>query len=463
MRKGTTLVFDGVTHQQLKNHLITKDQKESAAILLCTNTIAKPMKLLVCEVIFVPHNECDRQGDELVWPGSYLEKAIDHAELDNLSIVVIHSHPGGYWGFSSLDDESDKVVMTSLSMALPSGPLHGSAIMIPSGAVKARLYNRSYEPQDIELVAIYGDDFQFFWSDAEDTNQRPMAFSNSMSNELARLSIAVVGVSGTGSIVAEQLARMGVGSITVVDYDRIEHKNLNRILNSKLNDADTGELKVDLFKRSVKSFSPNTDVTAVPFSIFSKKAIYEVSKTDILFCCVDSQIGRNVCDLLSSAFLMPLFDVGVVIPIRKQQNGSEAILDINIRIDYVQPRKSSLFDRGVYTSSGVAAEDLASSDFELYEKRVQEGYMPGSIEEAPSVISANMKAAAICVQEFISRTYPYRLNSNSKYARTIVSLAECENEYTDESSFSCSPYTSVIAAKAFKSPLLGIPALEDEK
>lgn len=460
MREGSTLIIDGVSHQTLKCHLITNDQKESAAIILCTNANQEQAKLLIREIILIPHNECVRQDDKLVWPGHYLETAIDMAESRGLSIILIHSHPSGYWDFSSTDDESDKVTMSSIAMALPEELLHGSAIMVPSGAVKARLYNRSTVPQYVELVAIYGDDIQFYWSQDKHPTQRPTAFTSAMTQELRQLNVAVVGVSGTGSIVAEQLARMGVGHITVIDFDRIEYKNLNRILNSTISDADTGKLKVNRFKEVVKTFSPNTTVTAVPYSIRTKRAIEEVSKSDILFCCVDSQIGRNICDLISSAFLMPLFDVGIVIPIRKQSNGCDAILDINMRIDYVQPRRSSLFDRGVYTSAGIAAEDLASSDFEQYEKRIQEGYMPGSMEEAPAVISANMKAAASCVQEFLSRAYPYRLNNNSQYARTLISLAECENEYYSESSFNCSPPT--IVGQAFEKPLLGIPSLEDD-
>lgn len=460
MRKSSTLVIDGISYKKLKRHLITDDQKESAAILLCSNTNQEQVKLLVQEIILIPHSECDRQGGKLVWPGSYLETAIDKAELKGLSIVLIHSHPGGYWGFSSIDDESDKVTMSSIAMALPEVPLHGSAIMVPSGAVKVRLYTQGDAPQDVELVAIYGDDIQFYWSQDKYPSQRPTAFTSTMTQELKRLSVAVVGVSGTGSIVAEQLARMGIGHITVIDFDRVEFKNLNRILNSTVGDAEAGKLKVELFKEVVKTFSPSTKVTCVPYSIRSKRAIEEASKSDILFCCVDSQIGRNICDLMSSAFLMPLFDVGVVIPIRKQSDGRDAILDVNMRIDYVQPRGSSLFDRGVYTSAGIAAEDLASSDFEQYEKRIKEGYMPGSMEEAPAVISANMKAAATCVQEFLCRAYPYRLDDNSQYARTLISLAESENEYYSEASFTCSPPT--IIGQAFKKPLLGIPSLEDE-
>lgn len=465
MRTEPTLIIDGKTHSKLEKHLLLPDKKEAIAILLCARVVNEFPKLLVRDVIFIPHHKCLREGDHITWPGSYLEDAIDKAEQERLSVILLHSHPGGYFDFSDIDDRSDKAVIPSVFMALPddvlNGGLHGSAIMVPGGAIKARLYNYKYDVIDVRLVAVYGDDIELYWNHLEQHSTRPMAFSKGMTSELSNLSATVVGVSGTGSIVAEQLARIGVGHINVVDFDRVEIKNLNRILNSTLNDAYDEKLKVDVFKEAVQSFSSTTHVITTPHSINSRVAIESAAQTDLLFCCVDSQIGRNICDLISSAFLMPLFDIGVVIPIRKQSNGKEAILDINIRLDYVQPSGSSLLDRNVYSPEGISAEELTQTDPELYKERVREGYMPGSIEEAPAVISANMNAASLCVQEFIARTYPYRLDPNSKFARTLVSLAENETEFLSEYSFQ--NQGSDISAKAFDKPLLGIPSLEDEQ
>ena len=55
-----------------------------------------------------------------------------------------------------------------------------------------------------------------------------------------------------------------------------------------------------------------------------------------------------MADLIAAAFLLPLFDVGVVIPVRTAGSGI-AILDAVGRIDYVQPGGATLGDRRVYT------------------------------------------------------------------------------------------------------------------
>jgi len=81
----------------------------------------------------------------------------------------------------------------------------------------------------------------------------------------------------------------------------------------------------------------------------------------------------------------------------------------------------------------------------------------GLAEEAPSVITLNMRAAAASVNEFIARAYPYRLEHNRRYARTLFSLAACEEEYIGEDDFARAP--NQILARGDQEPLLGLPAL----
>lgn len=159
--------------------------------------------------------------------------------------------------------------------------------------------------------------------------------------------------------------------------------------------------------------------------------------------------------------LMPLFDVGVSIPVRAPARGY-VISNICGRIDYVQPGGSTLLDRKVYTPASLAAEDLRKLNPDAYAKRVQEGYMPGSGQEAPSVISVNMRAASAVVQEFIARTYPYRLDSNRKFARTEFDLVLGGEEYHSEDSFTKNE-SDVSLGVGLQRPLLGLPYLEDKK
>lgn len=461
MSRRSTLVIAGGVHRRLQSHLLPEDGLEAAAILLCTQMKIEGLKLLVKDVILVPHDECDRASDRLVWPGARLEEAIDRAETEGLSLILMHSHPSGMFEFSAADDASDQQVISAVAAGLYCGAeddrVHGTAIMVPGGATKARIYDHTMNERSIDLVAVYGDDISFFWASDRKPMRRPLAFSEEMRQELGRLHFALIGVSGTGSIVGQQLARIGVGKITAVDYDIIEFRNLNRILGSTVSDARNKARKVDVFSREVASFSPQTEVNPVPVSVATRDAVLAVADADVIFCCVDSDEGRSVCDRMAEAFLMPLFDVGVVIPVRAARDGSEAILDISGRIDYVQPGGSSLEDREVFTPQSLAAEYLARADREAFSQRVREGYMRGSVEQAPSVITVNMRAASDCVQEFIARAYPYRLDGNHGYARTIFSLAAGEQDSSSEDDLTKSE--RVCLAVGLEEPLLGLPGL----
>ncbi|TON46904.1 thiamine biosynthesis protein ThiF, partial [Vibrio parahaemolyticus] len=71
-----------------------------------------------------------------------------------------------------------------------------------------------------------------------------------------------------------------------------------------------------MFADRVKLYREDIRIECVESSINSREAVEAAGTADVLFCCVDSSEGRYVCDMISSAFLMPLFDVGVTIPTR---------------------------------------------------------------------------------------------------------------------------------------------------
>jgi hypothetical protein len=264
----------------------------------------------------------------------------------------------------------------------------------------------------------------------------------------------VVGVSGTGSIVAEQLARLGVGRLVLIDFDEIEFKNLNRIVNATIEDARNGIAKVKRFAKSIPLYRDDVEVLTLKASIAAREAIELAGLADVLFCCVDSFEGRHLCDRVAAAFLQPLFDVAVTIPTRQTDNGV-AIGDVCGRVDYVKPGGSTLADRGVYSPDALRREYLQNEAPEELTEQLAEGYIKGVPDEAPSVIALNMRAASDCVMEFIARAYPFRQEHNQKRARTTFSLAAGEEDFTSEAHFSKSPNPNL--GRGLIEPLLGMP------
>ncbi|KQO26407.1 thiamine biosynthesis protein ThiF [Acidovorax sp. Leaf76] len=458
MNPSTNLTITTALHQKLHAHLFPGDGLEAAAILLCARTPGPRVRLLVKEVLLVPHSACkERRSDYLVWPGAAIEEAIDLAEADGLSLMLTHSHPGGLFGFSRHDDQSDLVTVPGLIQAL--GGLHGTAIMTPDGAMLARLYQQDLSPIAIKSVMVAGDDLTWHWTDRQ-FSPRPTAFTSEATQELGRLSACVIGVSGTGSLVAEQLARLGFGQVILIDFDKLELRNLNRIVNSTLEDAKVQRPKVFAFADAVTRYRGEGVAVPVNASISTREGVLQASQADVMFSCVDTLDARQIADLLGASFLIPLFDVGVSIPTRKAKRGA-AIADVCGRIDYVSPGGPTLQERGVYDPASLRAEYLRRSAPDAHTEEMQAGYLRGVAEEAPAVIALNMRAASACVMEFIARAYPFRHESNAAYARTQFSLAANEEEAFPVESFQLA--TNPQFARGDLEPLLGLPALRIPK
>jgi molybdopterin/thiamine biosynthesis adenylyltransferase len=71
--------------------------------------------------------------------------------------------------------------------------------------------------------------------------------------------VLIIGAGGLGSPVAEFLSRAGVGSLGIIDDDKVSLSNLHR--QSLYSTSDIGKFKVKVAKDKVKKINPNTKVT----------------------------------------------------------------------------------------------------------------------------------------------------------------------------------------------------------
>lgn len=96
-------------------------------------------------------------------------------------------------------------------------------------------------------------------------------------NGLERLQnahVAVFGVGGVGSFAVEALARAGVGTITMIDFDTIVMTNLNRQLHA-LEDT-IGQYKVEAMRERILKINPELRVNAL-------KVLYNDETCDFIF------------------------------------------------------------------------------------------------------------------------------------------------------------------------------------
>ena len=106
-------------------------------------------------------------------------------------------------------------------------------------------------------------------------------------NKLSNSKVIIFGVGGVGGYVLEMLARSGVGSIDIVDFDVVDTTNLNRQIISTI--KNIGKIKVDVAKERVLSINPNLKINAINNRV-SEENIDEFFKNDydIAVDCIDS-------------------------------------------------------------------------------------------------------------------------------------------------------------------------------
>lgn len=444
----------------IQSHLFPGDGKEAVALLLCGRRNGQDRHVFtVRRIVTVPYNVCDRRTDRITWPTDLVDDLLNETYGKQQAIIKIHSHPFEYRQFSPTDDQSDHVLYSSITNLLADDLPHASVVMLPDGEMFGRVIgNEGTFLSPLASIMAVGDDLRIYGhisASAADgfTLRHAQAFGTGTTQILRNLSVAVIGCSGTGSIVIEQLARLGVGRLVLVDPDPVEDKNLNRILNSGKEDAYLSRPKVHVLASAIACMGLGQDVIPIAENLISPLAVQRVAECDVAIGCMDGAEGRHLLNRLATFYTLPYIDVGV----RLDADGHGGIDQIAGAVHYLQPGKSSLLSRGVYTMDRVNAEEIRRTNPELYRRRIKEGYLRGVEEDRPAVISVNMFFASLAVNELLARIHGYRNRSNTDYAWTAGSLTEMQF-YPEPESTPCSVLERHVG-RGDVIPLLERPAL----
>jgi hypothetical protein len=297
--------------------------------------------------------------------------------------------------------------------------------LLPDGSCIGRVVKDGVEFEPFRSITVIGDDIVIWTDAAEDASpasskRNQQVFGKGTIARIRTLSAAVVGCSGTGSLVVEQLARLGIGRLVLVDPDLVEEKNLNRVLNTGKEDVYLGRPKVFALASSIARMGLGQEVLPLPLNLVTQRAVREIGACDVLFGCTDGAEARHVLNRLATFYSLPYFDVGV----RLDADGSGGISNITGAVHYLQPGGSSLLSREVYTMEQMEAEELRRTNPEIYRARRDEGYLRGIDEDRPAVIPVNMFFSSLVVQEFLGRLHPFRNAPNRSHSIVRGNLME---------------------------------------
>lgn len=392
---------------QLRDHLLA-DHDEHLAFILAGHTVVDgEYVLLARDLVLIPDQDVEG-GDVSCGLSLKLERLLDvmnQANRAGLALIEAHSHPFStrHVAFSLTDTDGQQELAAYLAEALPGRPY--GALVLGQDSVAGRLWpSGERRPSPLGEVRVLGDNLTRLLlgkshnprsrsREGKDTYDRQvLAIGEEGQAKLQCSKVAIVGLGGVGSVVAQQLAHLGVSEYILIDDDRVERSNLHRLVGAT--PSDVGALKVDVAARQINAINPTAKVTSIPSSVRSTEALATLKGSDVLFGCVDTDAARLILNELALAYIVPYIDCGVGILV-----GEEGLAEAGGKVSVWTPgRPCLLCIRDIHPE--IAAEELESE--EEREFRRQHGYVAGAHIPEPAVISLNSTVASIAVTEFLA-------------------------------------------------------------
>ncbi|MBI2651521.1 molybdopterin-synthase adenylyltransferase MoeB [Candidatus Woesearchaeota archaeon] len=119
--------------------------------------------------------------------------------------------------------------------------------------------------------------------------------------KIRKSKVLIVGIGGLGSPAALYLAAAGVGTIGIMDFDKIEENNLQRQIIHSTKDINTS--KVESAKKAILSLNPSINVKTYDTKLGKKNAIEILKGYDVIIDATDNFPARylvnDACVLLN--------------------------------------------------------------------------------------------------------------------------------------------------------------------
>lgn len=382
------LIFPGGDLEDLAAILLNGSD-EAVAILLAD---VDGDRLVVTDRHIVPveaYSERTKIGAQV--KPEFLVPLIQRARSARKAMVFCHTHPGddGVPVFSRRDDTGEKALQAMLDRRVPD--IAHCALVISRNGFSARILGRH------ELVLIQSIGRQVLVRGRiggahvgdERWDRQVRAFGAEGQAAIAALRVAIVGCGGTGSVVAEQLAHLGVRNFTLVDPDLIESTNLNRVVGSS--EPDIGAAKVLITDRMIRRINPEAVISAVAGDVRDWATAKLLTQVDAIFSCTDSHASRVIVNQIAYQYLIPAFDMGISIVV---QEGS--VTRITGRSQMLAPGLGCLVCGNMLDWKQVRQEMMSDTE------RTADRYLIGHHEPQPAVISLNMTIASLSVTMFMA-------------------------------------------------------------
>lgn len=385
----------GAAHyEELRAHLLRPDADEHGALLLVGAHISHAGALLTVREVhpladdeFPPGTHGYRQ-----FAASALARLGNRAGDERLALATVHGHPGARDrnALSRDDLRAHERIFPHLLDITRATLVAGLAL--GERSVAGEIWSRDGRREPLHRMRVIGPTVDFHYPEPlrgahemDDRFDRQVRlFGRAGQARLRALHVAVVGAGGGGSILIEQLARLGVGTITAIDLDVVKRHNLSRVMGATDADARHGTKKVEIARRLVHAIDPQIDFRPVDGDITDAAIARLLTDADYILLATDTATARLVANAVSQAFLIPLIQIGAKVETRKDGT----IEQIYTAVRPVLPRRGCLACAGLIDPIALQREAATS------EERANQNYLGDPEVIDPSVTTLNAAAAA---------------------------------------------------------------------
>lgn len=365
---------------------------ESCAVFL-TRPGGSSAALVVHDEVPVPDDAYSKRSPVTAeLKAAFLFDVVGRARLSQSGLLFVHTHPAaeGQPLFSDIDDAGETSLKPYLNAKLP-GRLHASCILAPEGCRARLLCGEEVRVKEVGAGIHYlCDPDQADEADYQNIYDRQVrAFGAAGQHLISRTKVGLVGVGGTGSIMAQELAFLGVQNFVLIDDKKLDYTNLNRVVGAEK--EDIGRAKVEISQRLIMRVNAQAQVDPVRGSILDISCRARLADCDFLFICSDNHASRLEACRFSYRNLIPAIDIGVAIAANDGR-----VESIAGRVQMIAPGLPCLICTKSISADAVRRETMG------LEQQAADPYFGSGGEPQPAVISLNATISSLAVTMFLS-------------------------------------------------------------
>jgi hypothetical protein len=412
------LTFPQALYRDLHAHLFPGDGDEHGAIILAGVHIRKDRVRLLARDLVLAQDGVDhvpgRRGYKMI-RAEFIHPLIRRARDERLVLLTVHNHGGrDRVAFSPADlasHERGYPALLDIARGMPVG-----ALVFAENAIAGDIWLPGEDRTPLDVGVVLGSRRELLRPEPLAARRdRPAAiydrqvrlFGCAGHAQLAAARVGIIGLGGAGSILAELLARLGVGRFVLVDPDRADVSNLPRLIAARRSDALLSEAlaarfgplspalrllrrrKVDLARRNIRRANPSAQVQRIFSDVTRPTAAEALKACDFLFLAADQMSARLVFNALVQQYLIPGIQVGARV-VADQETG--VVEDVYAVERWVQAGHGCLWCNGLIDPNRLQLEAIGQAD------RPAGAY--GAEEPAASVASLNAISTSQAVNSF---------------------------------------------------------------